>query len=106
MNCFFRIWKTPEFWYADQFNNPASLPLSLQARLRKIAFTALKSVEHDVLKELDDCIAQQGLKTQERLATWASMWQLIMMYRELMIAFPDYLAKLEAEQPEETIQRK
>lgn len=66
----------------------ANLPLSVQARLRSIARGALKSYEYKVLKALDECLGQHSQpKPSERMAIWASLWQLILMYRDLLKAF-------------------
>jgi hypothetical protein len=97
MNCFFRLWQTSGFWCRDPSNKIVKLPVSVQAQLRKIAYRALYSLEHDVLKELDECLTQQGPpKLEERLAIWASMWQLLLMYRDLIIAFHGHLANLKS----------
>ncbi|CAM1506803.1 Fc.00g064440.m01.CDS01 [Cosmosporella sp. VM-42] len=106
MNCFFRIWRTHSFWCRDPSNKLVSLPLSVQAELRLIAREALKSLEHDVLKHLDDCLAQQGpVKTQEKMAIWASMWQLILIYRDLLTAFKGYISRLQGTVPDSTISK-
>jgi hypothetical protein len=95
MNCFFRLWRKSLFWCRDPANNIVKLPLSVQAQLRNIARKALYSLEHDVLKELDECLTQQGPpKPEERIAIWASMWQLLLMYRDLILAFHGYLGHL------------
>ncbi|KOS16899.1 hypothetical protein ESCO_004741 [Escovopsis weberi] len=101
MNCFFRILKTPSFWCLDPTNKLTNLPLSVQAQLRNIARKGLYSLEHDILKELDDCLTQQGPpKAQERMAVWASMWQLILMYRELAADFKNHISRLQNENRE------
>ncbi|KAF4581072.1 hypothetical protein GQ602_007209 [Ophiocordyceps camponoti-floridani] len=88
LNCFFRIWKTSSFSCRDPTNKMANLPLSVQARLRSIARGALKSYEYKVLKALDECLGQHSQpKPSERMAIWASLWQLILMYRDLLKAF-------------------
>ncbi|PFH59360.1 hypothetical protein XA68_12468 [Ophiocordyceps unilateralis] len=88
MNCFFRIWRTSSFSCRDPTNKMANLPLSVQARLRNIARKALKSYEYEVLKALDDCLGQHAQqKPSDRMAVWASLWQLILMYRDLLNAF-------------------
>ena len=95
MNCFYRIWKTHSFWCRDPSNKLVSLPLSVQAELRLIALKALESLEHDILKQLDDCLAQQGtVKTQDKLAIWASMWQLILLYRDLLKGFKHHISRV------------
>ncbi|RFU73489.1 hypothetical protein TARUN_8774 [Trichoderma arundinaceum] len=95
MNCFFRIWKARSFWCLDPTNKLTTLPLSVQAQLRNIARRAIYSLEHDILKEMDEVIAQQGPpKTQERIAIWASMWLLILMYRELLQGFKGHIGRL------------
>lgn len=72
----------------DPVNNMAKLPLSVQARLRNIAREALKSLEYDVLKSLDECLSQYAQqRPQDKVAIWASLWQLILMYRDLLTAF-------------------
>lgn len=96
MNCFFRIWRTESFCCRDPTKKLVNLPLSVQADLRRIARKSVESSEQDVLKELDICLARQGPpKLEERIAVWASMWQLILMYRDLMVAFKTYLNRLE-----------
>ncbi|KAL6886539.1 hypothetical protein HDV57DRAFT_392431 [Trichoderma longibrachiatum] len=103
MNCFFRIWKARSFWCLDPTNKLTTLPLSVQAQLRNIARRAIYSLEHDILKEMDECIAQQGPpKAQERIAIWASMWQLILMYRELMQGFKTHIGRLATSKSEST----
>jgi hypothetical protein len=103
MNCFFRIWKARSFWCLDPTNKLTTLPLSVQAQLRNIARRAIYSLEHDILKEMDECIAQQGPpKAQERIAIWASMWQLILMYRELMQGFKTHISRLATSKSEST----
>lgn len=95
MNCFFRILKARSFWCLDPTNKLTTLPLSVQAQLRNIARRAIYSLEHDILKEMDDCIAQQGIpQPQERIAIWASMWQLILMYRDLLQGFKAHIGRL------------
>lgn len=92
MNCFFKIWKASSFYCLDPSNQRTTLPLSVTAQLRQIAKRGLDSLEHDVLKELDDALTQQGpLEPAETLSFWASMWQLLLMYRELIITFDQHL---------------
>ncbi|KAJ3509007.1 hypothetical protein NM208_g15731 [Fusarium decemcellulare] len=91
MNCFFRIWKAPPFTCCSTSNKVSHVPFTVQAELRRIAFKALVSHEHDILKLLEDCLAQQEpLKPQERMAVWASLWQLMLMYRDLVKAHDSY----------------
>ncbi|KAH6997914.1 hypothetical protein BKA56DRAFT_664561 [Ilyonectria sp. MPI-CAGE-AT-0026] len=95
MNCFFRIWRTHSFSCLDPSNKLVTLPLSVQAEVRHIARKALESLEHDVFKQLDECVAHQGPpKTQEKLAIWASMWQLMLMYRDLLNAFKADISRM------------
>lgn len=69
--------------------------MSVQAQLRNIARRAIYSLEHDILKEMDDTIAQQGIpQPQERIAIWASMWQLILMYRDILQGFKAHIGRL------------
>lgn len=94
MSCFFRIWKTPYFYCRDPKNKITSLPLSAQARLRSIARSALHGLEHDVLKKLDDCLTQAGApRDDERVAIWACLWQLMLMYRDLASANKGFIAQ-------------
>ncbi|KAM3465776.1 hypothetical protein MY5147_008416 [Beauveria neobassiana] len=95
LNCFFRIWKTDAFWCRDPTNKFVSLPLSVQARLRNIARQGARFIEHDILKELDEILAQQGsTKPDERLAIWASLWQLILIYRETLATFKKHMSRI------------
>lgn len=94
MNCFYRIWKTHSFWCLDPSKKVVDLPLSVQAELRLIALRALESLEHDILKQLDDSLAQQGtIQSQDKLAIWASMWQLILLYRDLLKGFKNHISR-------------
>lgn len=87
MACFFRIWSTSAFWCRDPKGNIVALPMSVQAELRNIALCGLSHLEGDIFKELDDCVTPSGIpKPDEKVALWASMWQLMLMYRDLMIA--------------------
>lgn len=96
MSCFFTIWKTSQFSCRDPSNKITTLPLSIQAQIRSIAFKALKSLELDILKLLDDMLAQQGtMQAQERLPLWTALWQFILIYRELVLSFRRYLTDLE-----------
>lgn len=95
LNCFFRIWKTDSFWCRDPSKKFVSLPLSVQARLRSIARQGAHFIEHDILKELDELLAQQGpTKPDERLAIWASLWQLILVYRETLASYKKHMSHL------------
>lgn len=93
MNCFFKIWKTSSFSCRDPSNKLVNLPPTVQAELRLIAHKALESLEYDVFKMLDDCCSQTGIKSQERPAVWACMWQLMLMYRELLEAFKPVITR-------------
>ncbi|KAM0427574.1 hypothetical protein ACHAPT_007535 [Fusarium lateritium] len=94
MNCFFRIWKAPPFTCCSSANKFSHVPFTVQAELRRIAWKALVSHEHDILKLLEECLAQQEpLKPRERMAVWASLWQLMLMYRELVIAHDNYFMR-------------
>ena len=95
MSCFFRIWRMGSFWCRDPSGNIAQLPLSVQAQLRSFSRKALDSCEHDVMKLLDDCLSQHGSpKTEERLAIWASLWQLLLMYRDLFVGYKMHVGYL------------
>ncbi|RSL46738.1 hypothetical protein CEP53_010221 [Fusarium sp. AF-6] len=94
MNCFFRIWKAPPFTCCSSSNKFSHVPFTVQAELRRIAWKALVSHEHDILKLLEECLAQQEpLKPRERMAVWASLWQLMLMYRELVLAHDSYFMR-------------
>ena len=82
------------FWCRDPANHIVTLPLSVQARLRNIARQALKLLEHKVLKSLDDCLSQSTQpQPREKMAIWACLWQLILMYRDLLAAFRSQAAR-------------
>lgn len=96
MNCFFTIWKTSSFECLDPSNKRVDLPLSVQAQLRSIAKKGLDLHELDVMKELDNCLAQQGkLQEPDQLVIWACLWQLLLMHREILIGFKEHLETTE-----------
>ncbi|KAF5550237.1 hypothetical protein FPHYL_9421 [Fusarium phyllophilum] len=104
MNCFFRIWKAPRFTCCSSSNKLSQVPFTVQAELRRIAWNALVSHEHDILKLLEDCLAQQeSLKAQEKMAVWASLWQLMIMYRDLVVAHDGYFARNPSAQRDQNI---
>lgn len=95
MSCFFRIWRTSSFWCRDPTNRIANLPLSVQARLRNIAREALKSLEYRVLKGLDECLGQHAQpQPAEKMAVWACLWQIILMYRDILTACKAKITRL------------
>ena len=92
MNCFFKIWKSSAFLCIDPSSRLSTLPLSLQAQIRSIARKGLNNLELDILRDLDDCLTQSGTpKSQDKMAIWASLWQLMLTYRELIIGTKAYL---------------
>ncbi|KAF4512444.1 hypothetical protein G6O67_001583 [Ophiocordyceps sinensis] len=98
MSCFFRIWRMSSFSCRDPTNRIANLPLSVQARLRKIAREALKSLEYRVLKSLDECLGQHAQpQPAEKMAVWTCLWQLILMYRDLLTACKAKITRLDNE---------
>lgn len=96
MSCFFRIWKAPAFYCRDPTGKVASLPISVQVQLRVIVLRGIYSIERDVMRELDVLTSpSQQPKPDDKLALWASMWQLILIYREVTLAARGCLAKSE-----------
>lgn len=94
MACFFRIWKTPSFWCRDPSGKTAALPISVQAQLRTIVQRGIHSIEHDILKELDSLITPPHQpKPDDKLALWACLWQLMIIYRDLTAASKVWLAR-------------
>lgn len=69
--------------------------MSMQAILRNIVRSGIQSIELDILKELEECLAQQGaLKQDERMAIWACMWQIILIYRDLQQGWRSWLGQM------------
>ncbi|CAG9938328.1 unnamed protein product [Clonostachys rosea f. rosea IK726] len=94
MACFFRIWKSSSFLCRDPSGKIANLPLSVQAELRTIARNALHRIEHDILKDLDECLTpSRSPKPDDKLALWAALWQLLFMYRELTWSVTTMMAR-------------
>ncbi|KAL6869296.1 hypothetical protein ACO1O0_000620 [Amphichorda felina] len=94
MACFFRIWKTPSFWCRDPSGKTTALPISVQAQLRTIVQRGIHSFEHDILKELDSLITPSHQpKPDDKLALWACLWQLMIIYRDLTAASEVWLAR-------------
>lgn len=88
MSCYFRILKAPTLWCQDPSGKVSSLPASVQAQLRSIARLLIRGIERNVFKALDNLTTPTSQpKPEERLALWACLWQLILMYRELTAAF-------------------
>ncbi|UNI19549.1 hypothetical protein JDV02_005729 [Purpureocillium takamizusanense] len=84
MNCFLRISRTHSYFYRDSSNSFVKLPLAAHTELRHIARRALEPLEHDAFKHLDDIVQQGSIKIEEKLAIWASTWQLLLIYRDIL----------------------
>lgn len=88
----YRIWKQQTFYYLPDNNSVSQLPVPIQALLRHLAKKAMESLEIDILKEIDTFLDQKKtVQNAERLAVWLSLWQMILIYRELLGRSSDLL---------------
>ncbi|GJC83930.1 hypothetical protein ColLi_06768 [Colletotrichum liriopes] len=60
------------------------LPLLAKAELRAIARMALVSFEGNALRALDKYLSPKKIPDHEVPAVWASLWQLLFIYRDLL----------------------
>lgn len=85
MRCLYKVWSQKEFLCQKDLKAPPQpLPKSLQMGLRNLAKSGLKRLESEIIEGLDKSLhTVTSMKDNERLAFWASMMQMILMYRDL-----------------------
>jgi hypothetical protein len=82
----YQIWKTKTF-IQRRFDGriiPDTEYELIPEQLRDIAFDRIVSLERDIQMEMDRTLTQQSLKEEVKLPVYASVWQLILIYRELL----------------------
>jgi hypothetical protein len=85
LNCMYQIWSHPQFYYRKHGDGKVhDLPLSIQAALKNTARSAMRSYEHDILKDLDQYVFQTPIKREDRLSVWASFWQVILINDDIL----------------------
>ncbi|KAK1521618.1 hypothetical protein CPAR01_14535 [Colletotrichum paranaense] len=86
MKCMYKICCQDDFVFIrDDTGAVKYLPLPAKAELRAIARMALETAERDILKALDKLkAAATKVPEQDLPALWATLWQLIFIYRDLL----------------------
>ncbi|OHE93630.1 hypothetical protein CORC01_11033 [Colletotrichum orchidophilum] len=80
----YKVYRTPNFYFAPSNNGPVTeLSFSAQAQIRGVAKYALEASERDVLAELDKYLKSK-IENHERPAVWAALWQMMLVYRDLL----------------------
>lgn len=89
MTCWVRLWNTETMYYRDA-NGIQPLPATTLRELKNLALPWLAEAERLVLESLDDLLARNGgIQDDEMLPVWACLWQLILLYRNLLQAYAD-----------------
>ncbi|GKT41920.1 uncharacterized protein ColSpa_02101 [Colletotrichum spaethianum] len=70
----------------ENVNTLKTLPLLAKGELRSIARKALESFEGNALRALDKYLSPKKIPDNELPAVWASLWQLLFIYRDLLRA--------------------
>ncbi|KAK1639234.1 hypothetical protein BDP81DRAFT_314933 [Colletotrichum phormii] len=80
----YKVYRIPTFYFAPSDNGSITeLSFSAQAQIRGVAKSALEASERDVLAELDKHLKNK-METDERPAVWAALWQMMLIYRDLL----------------------
>ena len=87
----FKIWRThpsktaTALYCRGSSKGTVRLPPSVQEELRRIAKTAMVTLETNILQELETCMTQAGnVKPEEKPLIWACLWELLWCYRGLL----------------------
>ncbi|KAJ0340234.1 hypothetical protein COL922a_003668 [Colletotrichum nupharicola] len=85
VKCMYKIYRSRTLYFF-QANKPQELPGPAHAEIRGVARSALESSERDLLAELDKFFKtqKQKLDDKERPIVWAALWQLMLVYRDLL----------------------
>lgn len=88
MRCMFKIWATNNFlFYQTMDASPQELPWSVQAELKRIATSRMRSLELDILASLDKLLEPKEVKSLtdlQKVTVWACLMECILLYRELL----------------------
>jgi hypothetical protein len=80
----FRIWRTNAFYYRAPSGSQC-MPPQVTGELRHIAKKAMETLERDIMSDLEACMTQPGqVKLNEKPLLWACLWQLLLMYNQLL----------------------
>ncbi|KAI3542671.1 hypothetical protein CABS03_00955 [Colletotrichum abscissum] len=80
----YKVYRTPNFYFAPSDNSPITeLSFSAQAQMRGVAKSALEASERDILAELDKYLKNK-MEINDRPAVWAALWQMMLIYRDLL----------------------
>ena len=83
MRCWHKIWQCPTLWSSTQSSQQAKkLSDVAHLQLKTLAKNRLIFLERQVFEKLDSLL-QVGLKPLD-VPIWASFWQLILLYRDLL----------------------
>lgn len=84
MRCLYKIWRQRELLFQRGSDTPTRLPRLLHAGIGNIVKSTMKGLESDILSTLNKTLSNNtGVKPQESLPLWASMMQMILIYRDL-----------------------
>ncbi|KAH7026518.1 uncharacterized protein B0I36DRAFT_159510 [Microdochium trichocladiopsis] len=88
MRCMFKIWSTNSFFcYRAGDSVPQELPWLVQAELKRIATSRMRSLELDILASLDKLLEPKEVKSLldlQKITVWACLMECILLYRELL----------------------
>ncbi|KAI1075077.1 hypothetical protein F5B20DRAFT_585652 [Whalleya microplaca] len=87
IRCMYKIWRHWKFFCQKGPGwNLEELPPSIHKGLKGIATHRMKALESDILSQIEKC-HKVDVKQPDRLPLWASMLQLILMYRDIFTLF-------------------
>ncbi|KXJ91972.1 hypothetical protein Micbo1qcDRAFT_233318 [Microdochium bolleyi] len=88
MRSMFKIWSTNNFWCVQDVGSVVQeLPWSVQAELKRIATSRMRSLELDIIASLDKLLEPKEVKSLtdlQKVTVWVCLMECILLYRELL----------------------
>ncbi|KAI5919240.1 hypothetical protein F4810DRAFT_724775 [Camillea tinctor] len=80
MRCWYRVWRQQKF-FCQKYQGPEEVPDSIRQGLRNIAKSRMKGLEPQILEFFEK--QERAAKSPQRLLIWASMMQMLLLYRDM-----------------------
>ncbi|KAI0136297.1 hypothetical protein BJ170DRAFT_710262 [Xylariales sp. AK1849] len=83
MKCLYKIWRQKQFYRQISPRMMQEIPKALCDEIRDMVSRKLMRLERDILADLEAFSKPKTIQVAERLPVWASMMQLLLIYREI-----------------------
>lgn len=93
---FFHVWNKPALWCHFPSLDTAINSQYITSRLSVVAFKRLCALEEDILQDIGKLVMHPfRRRSQEKMELWVSLWQLILLYREVMLTTESMLTSMD-----------